>query len=265
MHPTINIAVKAARAAGRIIMRASEQLDRIQVMEKGQQDFVTNIDQQAEQEIIGILQASFPNHSILGEESGESGSNNHQWIIDPIDGTANFIRGLPHFSISIALCVDGRPEHGVIYDPVRDELFSASRGKGAQLNGRRLRVSPQHKLAPATLATGIPFKRRSQLPQYQDCFNQLLPQITDIRRGGSAALDLAYVAAGRLDGYWEIGLGPWDIAAGLLLVQEAGGLIGDFQGGQACFDRGEVVAANPKLFKLLLQQVAPHFKAKAAE
>ena len=148
MHPTINIAVKAARAAGRIIMRASEQLDRIQVMEKGQQDFVTNIDQQAEQEIIGILQASFPNHSILGEESGESGSNNHQWIIDPIDGTANFIRGLPHFSISIALCVDGRPEHGVIYDPVRDELFSASRGKGAQLNGRRLRVSPQHKLAP---------------------------------------------------------------------------------------------------------------------
>jgi len=263
MNPTLNIAVKAARAAGRIVMRASEQLDRIQIEEKGHQDFVTNIDKQAEQEIINIIHSAYPTHSFLGEENGAIGDHNHQWIIDPIDGTANFIRGLPHFSISIALTIDGRIEHGVIYDPVRDELFTASRGQGAKMNDRRLRVSPLIKLNQATLATGIPFKRPKKLPQYSQCLSHLLPQITDIRRGGSAALDLAYVAAGRVDGYWEIGLGPWDIAAGLLLVQEAGGLYSDFSGGNQCFDRGEVIAANPKLFKQLLQQVGPAFQDPA--
>jgi len=224
MHPMLNIAVRAARSAGNVIIRNIDRLDSIAVQTKDRNDFVSEVDRQAEQEIIGVLRKAYPDHAILAEESGEQAGNDYQWIIDPLDGTTNFLHGFPQYAVSIALRHKGRLEQGVVYDPVRQELFTATRGGGAMLNERRIRVSSRRTLEGALLGTGFPFKSQQHLESYLQMFRVLFPQTAGIRRAGSAALDLAYVAAGRFDGFWEIGLSVWDMAAGVLLIQEAGGL-----------------------------------------
>lgn len=259
-HPSINVALKAARSAGKIILRSMDRLDRLRIEEKGQNDFVSDVDRNVELEIIEHIQKAFPDHAILGEEGGFSvGDENaeYQWVIDPLDGTTNFVRGIPHFAISIACKHQGRLEHGLVYDPVRQEEFTATRGKGAQLNGNRMRVSPRKDLISAVLGTGIPFRSRQQesIPQYMQSLEKLTSQCAGIRRMGAASLDLAYVAAGRFDAFWETSLSEWDIAAGALLVQEAGGLVSDFRGGQSFLDSGDIVCGNPKCFKSVLQVV----------
>ncbi len=268
MHPIVNIAVRAARRAGNLIANAVEQVDRLDITEKASNDFVTEVDRQAEEAIIGIIHEAYPNHGILGEEGGEIAGKkegvDYQWIIDPLDGTTNFLHGFPQFAVSIGVRHKGRLEHAVIYDPMRQELFTASRGGGAQLNDRRLRVTSCKGLEGALLGTGFPFKQQQHLDAYLATFKALFPMTAGIRRPGSAALDLAYVAAGRLDGFWEIGLSPWDMAAGTLLVQEAGGLVSDFSGGDNYLETGNVVAGNPKVFKAILQKIRPHLTTKLA-
>ncbi|MDH3994789.1 MAG: inositol monophosphatase [Gammaproteobacteria bacterium] len=261
MEPMINIALRAARKAGENIVRASDDLDRFEVKAKGVNNFVTEVDINAEQEIIYHLQKAYPDHAILGEESGLTGSEDaeYRWIIDPLDGTTNFIRGIPHFAVSIACTHKGTLEHAVIVDPVRREEFTASRGRGAQLNGRRIRVSNLGSLEGALLGTGIPFKDHcdEKLEAYSKSMELLAAQCAGIRRAGAASLDLAYVAAGRLDAFWEIGLAPWDIAAGALLVREAGGLVADVDTSDNYLDSGNIVCGNPKCFKAVLQVVKP--------
>lgn len=261
MQPTVNIALRAARKAGDIIARATERMDLIKIEEKEKNDFVTNIDKAAEEEIIFQIQKAWPEHNICGEESGlisgKGGQSDTTWYIDPLDGTTNFVRGIPHFSISIACVQNGRIEHAVIYDPIRREEFTASRGRGASVNGVRIRVSDRHTFSGSLIGAGVPY-RSSQKPfvdGYMRCLEHFAVNGSGIRRGGSAALDLAYVAAGRLDAFWEYGLKPWDVAAGMLLVQEAGGLIADFQGGSTSLETGNIVCGNPKLFKELLKVV----------
>jgi len=255
----LNIAVRAARRAGNHVARAVDDVDRLDIVTKAPNDFVSQVDRQAEQIVIETLRDAFPAHGILAEESGAQGDETeYQWIIDPLDGTTNFLHGFPHFAVSIALRVRGRLEQAVVYDPVRQELFTASRGSGAQLNDRRIRVSKRRGLDGALLGTGFPFKMQQHLDAYLGTFRALFPMTAGIRRPGSAALDLAYVAAGRLDGFWEIGLSPWDSAAGALLIQEAGGLVSDFSGGNAYLETGNVVAGNPKVFKAILQAIRPH-------
>lgn len=261
MEPMINIALRAARKVGENIVRASDDLHRFEVKAKGVNDFVTEVDISAEQDIIYHLQKAFPDHAILGEESGLHGSEDaeYRWIIDPLDGTTNFIRGIPHFAVSIACTYKGKLEHAVVLDPVRREEFTASRGRGAQLNGHRIRVSKLPSLEGALLGTGIPFKDHcdDKLEAYSKSMELLAAQSAGIRRAGAASLDLAYVAAGRLDAFWEIGLAPWDIAAGALLIREAGGLVADVDGSDNYLESGNVVCGNPKCFKAVLQTVRP--------
>jgi len=261
MEPMINIALRAARKAGEGIVRASDELHRFEVKAKGINNFVTEVDINAEREIIYHLQKAYPDHAILGEESGLIGDEKaeYRWIIDPLDGTTNFIRGIPHYAVSIACLYRGKVEHAVIVDPVRREEFTASRGRGAQLNGHRLRVSDLASLDGALLGTGIPFKDHcdGKLAQYSKTIELLAAQCAGIRRAGAASLDLAYVAAGRLDAFWEIGLAPWDIAAGVLLVREAGGLVADIDASDNYLETGNIVCGNPKCFKAVLQVVKP--------
>lgn len=261
MEPMINIALRAARRAGEKIVRASDDLDRIDVQAKGVNDFVTEVDVAAEREIIYHLQKAYPEHAILGEESGLTGPEEaeYRWIIDPLDGTTNFIRGIPHYAVSIACLYRGKVEHGVIVDPVRREEFTASRGRGAQLNGRRIRVSNLGGLDGALLGTGIPYKNHcdDRLEPYARSIAVLAAQCAGIRRAGAASLDLAYVAAGRLDAFWEIGLAAWDIAAGSLLVKEAGGLVADIDASDNYLKSGNIVCGNPKCFKAVLQATRP--------
>ena len=257
MHPTLNIAVRAARSAGNVIIRNLDRLDSLAIHTKDRNDFVTEVDQKAEQEIIYTLRKAFPDHGILAEESGLREGDDYQWIIDPLDGTTNFLHGFPQFAVSIALRHKGRLEHGVVYDPLRQELFTASRGAGAMLNDRRLRVTKRNSLDGALLGTGFPFKSQQHLETYLDMFRALFPNTAGIRRPGSAALDLAYVAAGRLDGFWEIGLNIWDMAAGVLLIQEAGGLSSDFLGGHSYLENGNLVAGSPKVFTDILKTIRP--------
>ncbi len=263
-EPIINIAVEAARAAGNIIMRAMKRLDSVKVAEKGPNDFVTEVDQRVEQEIITVIQKAYPTHGILGEEGGElKGEDDYQWIIDPIDGTRNFIHGFPHFAISIAVMHKNKLEHGVIYDPVRQELFTASRGKGAQLNERRIRVSQRKHLEECLLGTGFAYRHISNDHSVPFRILQgVIPICGDIRRAGAATLDLAYVACGRLDGFWELGLHIWDIAAGILLVKEAGGMVCDPSGGEDYLKTGNVVAANPIIMRQFLKTIKPHLEDK---
>jgi myo-inositol-1(or 4)-monophosphatase len=257
----INIALRAARKAGELIVRASDDLHRFEVKAKGVNNFVTEVDTSAEREIIFHLQKAFPDHAILGEEGGLIGNPEaeYRWIIDPLDGTTNFIRGIPHYAVSIACMYRGRVEHAVVLDPVRHEEFTASRGRGAQLNGHRLRVSELAGLDGALLGTGIPFKDHcdSKLVPYSKSIELLAAQCAGIRRAGAASLDLAYVAAGRLDAFWEIGLAPWDIAAGVLLIREAGGLVADVDASDNYLESGNIVCGNPKCFKAVLQVVKP--------
>ena len=258
MHPLLNIAIKAARRAGSVILRYSDQLERLTVESKGRNDFVSEVDRIAEQEIVAIIHAAYPEHTILAEESGLSaGDQNYRWIIDPLDGTTNFLHGYPQYGVSIALEVRGKLDQAVVFDPLRNELFTASRGNGAQLNDRRIRVSKTSKLEYALLGTGFPFKNQELLETWIDSFRLLLTRSSGIRRAGSAALDLAHVACGRLDGFWEMGLSPWDMAGGCLLIQEAGGFVGDFAGKQDFLQQGNIVAGNHRIYEqmqLLLQQ-----------
>lgn len=261
-NPFVNIAITAARSAGNIIIRSLDRLDKLLVSEKKPNDYVTEIDQKAEQAIIAVIRKAYPGHAILGEEGGEvSGvtGNDYTWIIDPIDGTRNFIHGFPQFAVSIAVSHKGKIEHGVIYDPVRQEIFSASRGKGAQLNDRRIRVSARKNLEECLMGTGCPARHSPEcVAAYTDSIKTMLPLCGDVRRAGAATLDLAYVAAGRLDGFWEAGLHVWDVAAGSLLIKEAGGIVCDFVGGEGYLDTGNIIAANPKLIKQLLKHLKPH-------
>ncbi|HHM05940.1 MAG TPA: inositol monophosphatase [Gammaproteobacteria bacterium] len=258
MRPLLNTAVTAARKAGALIARAVDRLDTLKVDTKAPNDFVSEIDIKAERIIVETLQRAYPGHAILAEESGSRGRDEYQWIIDPLDGTTNFLHGFPQFAVSIALKYRGNIEVGVIYDPLRQELFTALRGSSAQRDGRRIRVTKARTLEGTLLGTGFPFRDQSHLDAYLAMFKTFLPQTAGIRRAGSAALDLAYVAAGRLDGFWEIGLKPWDMAAGVLLVQEAGGYVGDLRGGERYLDSGHLVAGSPKVYEAMLKAIAPH-------
>ena len=253
MHPTLNIAVKAARRAATVINRASTQLDLLTVQSKSPNDFVTEVDRAAEQAIIEVLRDAFPGHGILAEESGESGPESEfTWIIDPLDGTTNFIHGMPQYAVSIAQTKNGVLEHAVVYDPNTNEMFTASRGAGAFLNDRRIRVSRRTRLNEALIGTGFPFRRFDHVDAYLAMFKELTQKTAGIRRPGAASLDLAYVAAGRFDGFWEMGLSPWDMAAGVLLIQEAGGLVSDLSGEANYLATGNLVAGSPKIFGQLL-------------
>jgi myo-inositol-1(or 4)-monophosphatase len=259
MHPALTIAKRAALSASRILLRHFDHLERLSVTAKQRNDFVSEADVQAEQEIIQTLRKTYPNHGILAEESGEQhGHDDYQWVIDPLDGTTNFLHGIPHFAISIGFRHKNRLEAGLVYDPIRQEMFTASRGAGAQMNDRRMRVSNIPQMENALLGTGFPFRHPQHQPAYLNFFGSLFGKCVEVRRAGAASLDLAYVASGRLDGYWEFGLKEWDIAAGALLVQEAGGLVSDFVGGNDFMKSGNIVAGNPKVFKALLQEMRPH-------
>lgn len=258
MHPMLNTAVKAARRAGALINRASGDLDRIAVQDKSCNDFVTEIDRAAEAVIIDVLHEAYPRHAILAEESGRTGASDYVWIIDPLDGTTNFLHGLPQYSVSIALAERGVLSQAVVYDPSRNELFTASRGSGAYLNDRRLRVSRRTRLKGSLVGTGFPYREFSHIDAYMAIFRDLVTTTAGLRRPGSAALDLAYVASGRYDAFFEIGLKPWDIAAGALLITEAGGLVGDLEGENRHLESGHIVAGNPRVFVQLVQLIAPH-------
>lgn len=256
MQPMLNIAIRAARAAGDVIVRNMDRIDRLTIEKKQRNDYVSEVDRQAEAAIIQILAKAYPDHAIIAEESGLHGSesNDFTWIIDPLDGTTNFLHGLPHFSVSIALRVKGRLDQGVIYNPVSQELFTASRGEGACLNNKRIRINRSRvtTLENALLGTGFAFREEADLDGHMKVLGQFTRRSAGLRRSGSAALDLAYVAAGRLDGYWDSQLKPWDVAAGGLIVREAGGLMNDFSGGDNWLNSGDVVAASPKLMHAML-------------
>lgn len=258
MHPLLNIAVKAARAAGKMIVRVSDEVKPLTIERKGLNDFVSQVDKAAEAIIIDTIRKNYPRHKILAEESGFIEGRNAEditWIIDPLDGTTNFIHGFPQYCVSIAIKSLGKIQHGVVYDPLRDELFTATRGSGAQLNGKRLRVSQVTKLEDALLGTGFPYNEFHNLDKYLSLFQQLLPKCSGIRRAGAAALDLAYVASGRLDGFFEYDLKPWDLAAGSLLVLEAGGWISDIHSDKDCLETGNIIAGSPKIFQALKEMV----------
>ena len=262
MHPMLNIAVKAARRAGSIINRAALDRTQLEIHSKRANDFVTQVDKSAEAAIIEVIRQAFPDHAVLGEESGahpgKSGGSakaaepEYRWIIDPLDGTTNFIHGFPQYCVSIALQHRGTTQHGVVYDPAKNELFTASKGRGAFLDDRRVRASKCVQLKDALVGTGFPFKEMTRLDLYMKQLRHLMQNCSGVRRAGAAALDLAYVAAGRLDGFWEMGLAPWDMAAGALMIQEAGGLVGDLSGEANYLESGDIAAATPKVFPQLL-------------
>jgi myo-inositol-1(or 4)-monophosphatase len=279
MHPMLNIAVKAARQAGRLINRASLDVEAMLVTRKERNDFVTEVDQAAEEAIIATLLSAYPSHAILAEESGHrpgTGANrslsanalrdaDYIWIIDPLDGTTNFIHGMPHYCVSIALMERGVITQGLVYDPVRNELFTASRGRGAFLNDRRIRVSKRSKLDESLIGTGFPFRMISQIDDYLLMLRPVMERAAGIRRAGAAALDMAYTAAGRFDAFFELGLKPWDVAAGSLLVTEAGGLVGDFSGNASYLESEQVLAGAPKVFSALIPLLAGRRGAPLAE
>lgn len=253
----LNIAIRAARQAGNFIAKSYERPDSFEIMVKGKNDFVTNIDKKAEQMIIEVIQKSYPTHTILTEEDGQivGEKDNIQWVIDPLDGTTNFIKRLPHFAVSIAVRIKGRTEIAAIYNPMLNELFTAERGKGAQLNGYRLRLKNTNELEGSIIATGFPFKTKQHLAAYINIIAKLFKTCADFRRTGSAALDLAYVAAGRVDVFFEICLKPWDFMAGELLVRESGGLVTDFVGGHSYLSSGNLLAGSPCVVKKMVLEM----------
>jgi myo-inositol-1(or 4)-monophosphatase len=258
MQPLLNIAVRAARRAGDIIVRAIPRLEAVEIQTKGKNDFVTEVDKAAEADIIETVRRLHPDHAFLAEESGASGNSDVVWIIDPLDGTTNFMHGFPTFAVSIGVQIRGRMEHAVVFDPMRQEMFTASRGDGAQLDGRRIRVSKQSTLEGSLIATGFPFRADSPwVDEYLAMLKVVIHKASGIRRPGSAALDLAYLAAGRVDGFWELGLKPWDTAAGSLLITEAGGRIGTLTGND--YKLGpHIIGGTPKVYAALLAELAPH-------
>ncbi|HDY7483870.1 TPA: inositol-1-monophosphatase [Vibrio vulnificus] len=257
MHPMLNIAIRAARKAGNHIAKSLENVEKIESTLKGTNDFVTNVDKEAETIIIDTIKSSYPEHCIVAEENGliNGKDKDVQWIIDPLDGTTNFVKGLPHFAISIAVRIKGKTEVACVYDPMLNELFTAQRGAGAQLNNARIRVKQPKDLQGAIIATGFPFKQKQHSESYFKIMSAMFVEVADFRRAGSAALDLCYVAAGRVDGYFELGLKPWDIAAGELIAREAGAIITDFAGGTEYIKSGNVVASSARGVKSLLKHI----------
>lgn len=264
MHPLLNIAVTSARQAGDIILRHTDLLDRVKITEKGINDYFCEVDIKAEESIIQNIHKAYPNHGIIAEESGSQNEDAETvWIIDPLDGTNNFLHGFPFYAVSIAVRIKNKIEHAVTYDPLRHEFFTASRGRGAQLNNRRIRVSKKTELEKSIIAAGFPIKKYEKSKRFIPAFEALFKKCSATRRTGSSTLDLAYVATGRLEGLIGFGLKEWDIAAGTLLVQEAGGLLGDPEGGNIDFKKGNILAGNPKIFKGLIQTVQPVIEEKS--
>ena len=265
MQPLLNIAVRAARRAGDLIVRNVDRVPTLNVRSKSRNDFVSEVDHMAERDIIETIRRTHPDHGFLGEEGGRSGGDEFVWIIDPLDGTTNFLHGFPTFAVSLACQYRGRIEHAVVYDPMRQELFTASRGDGAQLDGRRIRVSKQATIEGALIGTGFPYRENSRwIDPYLAMMKAVMQQSAGIRRPGAASLDLAYVAAGRIDAFWEIGLNAWDTAAGTLLITEAGGRIGTLTGGEYR-QNGNVLAGSPKVYEAMLECLAPHVPAELRE
>ena len=262
MHPLVNIAVGAARSAGNLIMRHYDRVDELRVHTKQRNDFVTEVDRSAEARIIEHIHRANPNHAILGEETGASGDDEVVWIIDPLDGTTNFLHQFPQFAVSIGIQVRGKLEHGVVYNPYSQELYTASRGAGAALDGRRIRVSRANSLEGALIGTGFPFRDDQDVDGYIAMFSEIMRKTAGVRRAGAAALDLAFVAAGRLDGFWELGLKPWDMAAGIVLVREAGGMVGEMSGRGDPMNSGNIVVGNPKVYEALGGTIMRHLRTK---
>jgi len=262
LHPMLNVAIKAARAAGNLINRAALDIEAVRVSAKQTNDYVTEVDQAAEQAIIATLHEAYPDHGLWAEESGRREGKGRDrafvWIIDPLDGTTNFIHGFPVYCVSIALQVHGKLEQAVIYDPTRNDLFTATRGRGAYLNERRIRVAKRTQLSDCLVSTGFPFRPGDSLPHFMQMLGEVMPKVRGVRRPGSAALDLAYVAAGFADGFFETGLSPWDVAAGALLVTEAGGLVGNFSGESDFLEQRECLAANPRIYGQLVSLLGGH-------
>ena len=258
MHPMLNIAVKAARRAGNLIHRAADNIDHLTVTKKSHSDYVSEVDRAAEQIIIKTLLEAYPDHAILAEESGTQGESDYVWIIDPLDGTTNFLHGFPQYAVSIGLQHKGQLTQAVVYDPTKNDLFTASRGRGAFLNDRRIRVSKRREMADALIGTGFPYTRFEHVDAYLAIFRDVMQQTAGLRRPGAASLDLAYTAAGRYDGFFETGLKPWDIAAGCLLITEAGGMVGDLQGKDGFLRSGHLCAGNPNIYEQMLKLMAPH-------
>ncbi|MEQ1555535.1 MAG: inositol monophosphatase family protein [Gallionella sp.] len=258
MHPMLNIAVKAARRAGNLIYRSTDKIDHLTITKKSHADFVSEVDRAAEQVIMETLLEAYPSHAILAEESGSHGESEYLWIIDPLDGTTNFLHGFPQFAVSIALEHKGVLTQAVIYDPVRNELFTATRGQGAYLNDKRIRVSKRLHMADALIGTGFPYSNFQHMDSYLAILKEVMQKSSGLRRPGSAALDLAWMAAGRYDGFFETGLKAWDIAAGCLLITEAGGMVSDLVGKDSYIKTGHICAGNPEIHPQLLKLMAPH-------
>jgi myo-inositol-1(or 4)-monophosphatase len=258
MHPMLNTAVKAARRAGNLIYRYSDRIDHLTVTKKSHADFVSEVDRAAEQTIIQALLEAYPDHAILAEESGTQGESEYVWIIDPLDGTTNFLHGFPQFAVSIALQHNGIITQAVVYDPTKNELFTATRGRGAFLNDKRLRVTKRFNLEDSLIGTGFPYTKFEHMDAYINIFKELMQKTSGLRRPGSAALDLAWMAAGRYDGFFETGLHAWDIAAGTLLITEAGGMVSDLHGSDTFLETGHICAGNPNIHPHLLKIIEPH-------
>jgi len=261
MHALLNVAVMAARRAGSALIKKMVNLEKLKVEQKGHNDFVSDADLAAEKAVINCILKHYPDHAILAEESGTQGESDTVWIIDPLDGTTNYLHGFPVFAVSIGVQINGRMEHGVVYDPLRQELFTASRGQGAHLEGRRIRVSGQKQLERSLIGTGFPFREAdADLQPYLDMLGKVVRATAGVRRPGAAALDLAYVAAGRLDAFWETGLAPWDLAAGSLLIREAGGIMSGLDGSENFLDTGHVLTGTPKIYAGLAKLCAAEIK-----
>jgi myo-inositol-1(or 4)-monophosphatase len=267
LHPMLNVAIKAARAAGAIINRAALDVEAVRVSQKQVNDFVTEVDHASEETIIDTLLTAYPGHAIWGEETGRTRGaqdSDHVWIIDPLDGTTNFIHGFPVYCVSIALAVKGKVEQAVIYDPSRNDLFTATRGRGAYMNERRIRVSKRTMLSQCLISTGFPFRKGDNFQAYLAMMSEVMQRTAGLRRPGAAALDLAYVAAGFCDGFFETGLSPWDVAAGSLLVTEAGGLVGNFTGESDFLEQKECLAGNPRIYGQLVPLLHKYSKFAGA-
>lgn len=266
MHALLNVAVMAALRAGETLMRSLKQLDKLKVEVKGRNDFVTEADRTAELAVIETIRKHYPEHAIVAEESGRHGDSEYEWHIDPLDGTTNFLHGFPVFCVSIACVRQGRPEHAAVYDPMRQELFTASRGQGAQLDGRRIRVSGESRLARALIGTGFPYRDSNrELGPYLKMFTRAIENTAGVRRPGAAALDLCYVGAGRLDAFWETGLSSWDLAAGALIVREAGGIVTGLDGSEDFLATGHVLAGTPKIYAGVARLFAPDIREMFTE
>jgi len=261
MHPLLNVAVMSARRAGSALIKKMVNLEKLKVELKGHNDYVSDADLAAEKAVINCILKHYPDHAILAEESGVQGESDTVWIIDPLDGTTNYLHGFPVFAVSIGVQINGRMEHAVVYDPLRQELFTASRGQGAHLEGRRIRVSGQKQLDRALVGTGFPYRQADkEIDPYLKMLGKVVRSTSGVRRPGAAALDLAYVAAGRLDAFWETGLAPWDLAAGTLLIREAGGMVSGLDGSEGFLDSGHILTGTPKIYRDLAKLCGPEIK-----